>query len=92
MKRLAPAFAVASLALAAAMPARAENICVANGQTYRQGEMACLKLPCVEPYLARCSMVLNNSSWQKIADRCPEAEIPASTRVASAAPVSTPRR
>lgn len=46
-------------------------MCRANGQWYRQGEVACIQPPCMEPSLSRCGMVLNNSAWQKIQDGCP---------------------
>jgi hypothetical protein len=46
-------------------------MCRANGQWYRQGETACIDLPCSGPQLSRCDMVLNNSSWKKIQDGCP---------------------
>lgn len=46
-------------------------VCVANGREYAQGETACITLPCQAPHLARCSKVLNNSSWKKISDACP---------------------
>ncbi|MGO4831851.1 hypothetical protein AB4144_06070 [Rhizobiaceae sp. 2RAB30] len=46
--------------------------CFANGRRYHHGEIACLKLPNGDQ-LARCDMVLNNSSWKKIQDGCPEA-------------------
>ncbi len=48
-----------------------QQMCLANGRAYQQGELACLELPCMQPYLARCEMVLNNSSWRKVGDICP---------------------
>lgn len=45
--------------------------CRANGRWYRQGEMACIELPCSDPHLARCDRVLNNPSWLKLQDECP---------------------
>lgn len=51
-------------------------MCRANGQWYRQGEIACIQPPCMEPRLSRCGMVLNNSAWQKIEDGCPSTAVP----------------
>ncbi len=73
--------------LASALPATGQiaegPVCVANGQTYRQGETACIELPCQTPYLARCTMVLNNSSWRKESDQCPLSAVPGGTATAS---------
>ena len=57
-------------------PAPAVQTCRANGRSYAQGETACIRLPCSEPKLARCEMVLNNASWTKIADGCPTTALP----------------
>lgn len=48
--------------------------CLANGRVYNHGQLACLKLPNGEQ-LARCDMVLNNSSWKKVRDGCPVSEV-----------------
>lgn len=58
----------------AATPARTDCKCLANGRIFHHGEIACLQLPS-GPELARCGMVLNNSSWKKIQDGCPEATV-----------------
>lgn len=61
--------------------------CLANGRRYHHGEVACLILP-NGSQLARCDMVLNNSSWKKIRDGCPEAgAVPFSPADGSATPV-----
>lgn len=51
-------------------------MCRANGQWYRQGEIACIEPPCMPPRLSRCGMVLNNSAWLKIEDGCPTTTVP----------------
>ncbi|WP_274629238.1 hypothetical protein [Arvimicrobium flavum] len=56
----------------AVTPAAADCKCRANGKLFHHGEVACLSLPTGQQ-LARCDMVLNNSSWQKVQDGCPEA-------------------
>lgn len=37
--------------------------CRYKGQDYRLGQMVCLRSP-AGPQMARCGMVLNNTSWQ----------------------------
>ncbi len=64
--------AVAAMLTASNGMAFAECLCRANGRTYEQGQIACLALT-GEKQLARCEMVLNNSSWKKIQNGCPEA-------------------
>lgn len=67
--------------------------CLANGRRYHHGEIACLILP-NGSQLARCDMVLNNSSWKKIRDGCPEAGVappPVETPTAPAAARSSTR-
>jgi hypothetical protein len=61
--------------MAAAQPARADCECLGNGTRYAQGQVACLKLP-TGPVLARCEKVLNNSSWKRLQNGCPEARVP----------------
>jgi hypothetical protein len=46
--------------------------CRANGRSFEQGQVACLKLP-NGVQLARCGKELNNSSWKKLQDGCPSA-------------------
>jgi hypothetical protein len=59
--------------------------CRAQGQTYQMGETICLRT--VEgTRLARCVMVLNNTSWQPTATPCPQARGPFSP----ASPTPTP--
>ncbi|TIS03911.1 MAG: hypothetical protein E5X14_23215 [Mesorhizobium sp.] len=58
------------LALAFAAPALAAPECLANGKSFKLGETACLTIA-GESHLARCDMVLNNTSWTKVQDDCP---------------------
>ena len=82
-------FLPASLSTTAAF---ADCQCMANGRTFHHGEIACLRLPSGSQ-LARCGMVLNNSSWIKLQDGCPVAAIapPRSTLGPSAAGISGSR-
>ncbi|RWM14474.1 MAG: hypothetical protein E5X53_26485 [Mesorhizobium sp.] len=73
----------AALALAAT-PAFADPECLANGKAFQIGQVACLTLS-GRSHLARCDMVLNNTSWTKIRDECPR-----TTLAPSATPISTP--
>jgi hypothetical protein len=70
MKTVWLAFSLAGLVLGQAVPAQADCQCVAAGKRYHLGEIACISLP-EGDRLARCSMVLNNSSWMKLHDSCP---------------------
>ena len=45
--------------------------CRAQGRTFAVGETACLRTP-AGPRLARCGMVLNNTSWEFSERACPE--------------------
>jgi hypothetical protein len=74
----------AALALAAT-PAFADAECLANGKSFQIGQVACLTLS-GQSHLARCDMVLNNTSWTKIRDDCPENTRPHP----HATPISTP--
>ncbi|MDX8478006.1 hypothetical protein RFN28_05855 [Mesorhizobium sp. VK24D] len=59
------------LALAFAAPAPTfAQACLANGKSFKVGETACLTVA-GESHLARCDMVLNNTSWTKVNDTCP---------------------
>ncbi|RRI02365.1 hypothetical protein EH240_12965 [Mesorhizobium tamadayense] len=59
-----------ALVLAAPALALAAPECLANGKSFKIGEMACLTVA-GESHLARCDMVLNNTSWTKVKDGCP---------------------
>ena len=69
------AMASATLAMATATPVLAAQECLANGKSFQVGQVACLTLG-DESHLARCEMVLNNTSWTKIHDDCPAAKPP----------------
>jgi hypothetical protein len=45
-------------------------VCKANGRDYHEGDIACIR-----GRLSRCEMFLNNTSWKKIADDCPEVKL-----------------
>ncbi|KUM27886.1 hypothetical protein AU467_14600 [Mesorhizobium loti] len=51
-------------------PVLAAQACLANGKSFNVGETACLTVA-GESHLARCDMVLNNTSWTKVKDECP---------------------
>jgi hypothetical protein len=76
-----------ALATAAATPALAAPECLANGKSFQIGQISCLTLP-DDSHLARCDMVLNNTSWTKIHDDCPD-NAPATHPHTT--PISTPR-
>jgi len=59
-----------ALAFAAPEPTLAAQACLANGKSFKVGETACLAIA-GERYLARCDIVLNNTSWTKVKDDCP---------------------
>ncbi|TIO72463.1 MAG: hypothetical protein E5X74_19765 [Mesorhizobium sp.] len=59
-----------ALAFAAPAPVLAAQSCLANGKSFNVGETACLTVA-GESHLARCDMVLNNTSWTKVKDECP---------------------
>lgn len=72
-----------TVAVLAAPPALAgqECECVGNGQRIKEGSIVCLQIGSSTRYLARCERNLNNTSWKKIADGCPTAQIaPLSTK------------
>ncbi|AZO46699.1 MAG: hypothetical protein EOS54_23950 [Mesorhizobium sp.] len=72
------------LALIAPAPVLAAQACLANGKSFKIGETACLTIA-GESHLARCDMVLNNTSWTKIHDDCRGTTPPVMTT-----PISTP--
>lgn len=68
-------FAFCSLAalllMAAVVPASAKSECLANGQAFKIGQTACLTID-GKSHLAQCDTELNNTSWVKTADVCPQ--------------------
>ena len=67
--RIGHAFWAFATALVAAAPALAAPVCLANGQSFQIGQTACLMLA-GKSELARCDVVLNNTSWTKIQNDC----------------------
>jgi hypothetical protein len=59
-------------ALAAGLPgiAAADCMCAANGTRYDLGAVVCVRSP-AGAWIGRCGKVLNNTSWEKLADGCP---------------------
>lgn len=45
-------------------------VCKANGHDYHEGDIACIL-----GKLSRCEMFVNNTTWKKIADDCPEVRL-----------------
>ncbi|WP_299862986.1 hypothetical protein [uncultured Hoeflea sp.] len=56
-----------------------------NGKRIKEGGVVCLQIGSSTRYLARCERNLNNTSWKKIADGCPTAQILPLSPPASAA-------
>ncbi|WP_181172504.1 MULTISPECIES: hypothetical protein [unclassified Mesorhizobium] len=82
------------LAFAVAAPAAAfaAEECLANGKSYPVGQVACLTVA-DKSHLARCEMVLNNTSWTKVGDSCPQdmlAPHPPMTPISAPAPSMVP--
>jgi hypothetical protein len=75
----------------AAWPALAAPESLANGKSFQLGQSACLKVA-GKDHLARCEMVLNNTSWTKVEDTCPENGVPphSGTEPISDAPRTSP--
>ncbi|PBC11954.1 hypothetical protein [Mesorhizobium sp. WSM3859] len=79
-----------ALALAAPTPSLAAPTCLANGKSFNVSQTACLTVA-GESHLARCDMVLNNTSWTRIKDECPgEAPKPHPTSISTPPPETTP--
>jgi hypothetical protein len=58
-----------ALLILAPTTAPAAQACLANGKSFKVGEVACLTVA-DESQLARCEMVLNNTSWTRLGDSC----------------------
>lgn len=81
-----------ALAMAMATPAFADAECLANGESFEIGQVACLTLS-GRSHLARCDMVLNNTSWTRVDDECPgdrPAPRPHATPISTPAPSLVP--
>lgn len=60
-----------AFAMAAPAAAFADQQCLANGKSYQVSQVACLTVS-DQSHMARCDLVLNNTSWTKIGDTCPD--------------------
>ncbi|WP_417424120.1 hypothetical protein [Hoeflea sp.] len=49
--------------------------CLGNGKRIKEGKIVCLQIGSSTRYLARCERNLNNTSWKKLSDGCPVAQI-----------------
>ncbi|TGT75538.1 hypothetical protein EN802_04650 [bacterium M00.F.Ca.ET.159.01.1.1] len=79
-----------ALALAAPTLSPAAPTCLANGKSFNVGQTACLTIA-GESHLARCDMVLNNTSWTRIKDECPgDAPKPHPTSISTPTPGPAP--
>ena len=80
MRSLRLSGAILGLALVAS-PAIAQDdqelslSCVNAGTRYAVGEFACIAACHQQRRLARCDMVLNNTSWTYVSETCPSAMI-----------------
>ena len=61
----------ALLLMTATVPASAKSACLANGKAFKIGQTACLTIG-GKSHLAQCDTELNNTSWVKTADACPQ--------------------
>ena len=51
-----------AFAMVAPAAALADQECLANGKSYQLGQVACLTVS-DQSHMARCDLVLNNTSW-----------------------------
>ncbi|MCY0147090.1 hypothetical protein OEG84_05000 [Hoeflea sp. G2-23] len=49
--------------------------CLGNGKKVKEGGIVCLQIGSTTRYMARCERNLNNTSWKKISDGCPVAQM-----------------
>ena len=86
---MVPALAAAGLFTAAPTAFAGKDCeCIANGKRVKEGEVVCLRIGSAEGYLARCEMVLNNTSWKKLQDGCPTTALDARLSPAMSRPTS----
>ncbi len=78
-------------AAALSFPANAgpKCVCRANGTTFEEGQIACIRLPSGNK-LARCEKVLNNTSWKMLGDGCPSVLMSYPAQQEKTVPVSLP--
>jgi len=60
--------------------------CVGNGKKVKEGGVICLQIGSSQRYLARCERVLNNTSWKKLSDGCPTAQMSPRAGIPTRAP------
>ncbi len=72
---------LAAMVILPGVAAGAECSCRAKGADYKLADEICLTVS-GQSYMARCSMVLNNTAWVKVGD-CPEARLPDNTSLGS---------
>lgn len=83
------AFFAAGLAVSAPAALAGKNCeCIANGKRVKEGEVVCLRVGSGDGYLARCEMVLNNTSWKKLQDGCPTTALDPGLSPAAGLPIS----
>ena len=83
-----PSVGVAMALLAtAASPVEADCLCRAPGIIAHHGQTVCINTPS-GVRLARCEMVLNNSSWTFLAEPCPQASRQSRRNFASTLPAA----
>jgi len=76
---LAACAATLTVAAAAASSAGAHDCqCRFAGEKYDQGATVCMR-----GRIAECGMVLNNSSWNIVAETCPQVRAPQTRQVAT---------
>ena len=49
--------------------------CLGNGKRVKEGSVICLQIGSSQRYMARCERNLNNTSWKKLSDGCPTAQM-----------------
>ncbi|MGN6548654.1 MAG: hypothetical protein ACTHJ3_01985 [Pararhizobium sp.] len=57
---------------AASAAAGPRCFCLTGGVRVAEGQVACIRAGTAEAALARCERVLNNTSWTKLRDGCPQ--------------------
>lgn len=87
MRRAALIFATLWTATFHYSPAAADCTCRGPGVVAHHGQTICLHTP-DGPRLARCDMVLNNSSWTFLPAPCPEASADGRNEFATAMSVA----
>lgn len=75
LKSAAPAALLAGLMMSAPATAGESCNCVANGQRVELGQLFCIRTASGNEFLARCERVLNNTSWKRVGDSCPSAQL-----------------